>query len=236
MSKRPLINGLVLATALLIGAGPIVGPYVVRAAGARTGRTSVALERTADSSPIANVDMQRLYEESEARVQAESKVRAFSVKSYQNFEETTKLTYVTPEEIEEFSRIINDEKQPDAKRLAAIRASSAARGEEFQKLSAKPQSALTVEDRKKISDLTKMAQQQPVLLDRLQKFYQEAVDEESNKQRRLGFAEVRAAVQKLAKDQGFTQVYDVTALVYAPNDITEQALKKVKAKSRENKG
>jgi Skp family chaperone for outer membrane proteins len=225
VSKRPL-NALVLTAALVIGAGPFVGPYVVRAAGLNG-------NSAADTSPIANVDMQRLYEESEARVQAENRVRAFSAKVYQNFEETAKLQFITPEETEDFSRAINAEKPADAdtKKLASIRNLNKSRADEYQTLAAKPQTSVTAQDKARLRELTTMTQQRPVILDRLQKFYQEAVDEEASKRRRAGFAEVRAAVQKLAKEQSFTQVYDVTAMVYAPNDITEQALKRVRAKN-----
>ena len=73
MSKRPLSHIFVLSTALLIGAGS----YVVRAAG--TG---------AEPGTVANVDMQRLYEESDARRTAiqrvQEKARTFS----DNFEMT----------------------------------------------------------------------------------------------------------------------------------------------------
>jgi Skp family chaperone for outer membrane proteins len=219
VSNRPAFNTLVLAAALCIGAGP----YVVRAAG--TGRS-------ADSSPIANIDMQRVYEESEARLQAEERVKTYSVNAFKNFDETTRLQFQSASELEEFSRAINADKPTDAdtKKLAAIRAADASRAQEFAALSAKPQAGISAQDKQRLKELTTMMQQRPVLLDRLQKYYQEAVDEEAAKQRRAGFAEVRATVQKLAKDQGFTQVYDVTALVYAPNDMTDSVIRKVKPK------
>lgn len=227
MSKRSALNPLVLTAALVIGAGPYVGPWVARATGLRGGRNT-------ETSTIANVDIQKVYAESEARVQAEERVQAFGRKAGAHFEEIAKMDFITPEETNDISVALNTEKPTDAqtKQVAAIRASNASRTDEYQKLTAKKDTELTAQDRTRLRDLNAIVRQRPEIMGRLQKIYQGAVDEEETKENRQGVAEVRAAIQKLAKDQAFTQVFDMSALVYAPNDLTDQAVKKLKAKGK----
>lgn len=219
-SKRPMFNVIVLSAALLIGAGP----YIVRAAGTAFVR--------ADNGAIANVDMQRVFAESDARKAAEQKIQEFGQKLGKNFQEISKLPYLTPEEVSDYSVALNAEKPTpeQTKKITDLQGNSAKRVTEAQQLGANKN--LTQKDKDRMKELEDMQKMRPLVQDRLQKVYQQAVDEEEQKQLRLGMAEVRGIVSKLAKDQAVGQVYDATAMVYAPIDLTDQALKKTQTKKK----
>jgi hypothetical protein len=217
VSKRPLTHILVLSTALLIGAGP----YVVRAAGVG-----------ADPGTVANVDMQRLYDESDARRTAIGRVQERARVFSDNFEATMRLQYLSLDEYEQFTNALNAEMPTEAekKKVAELKAEAAKRADEAQKLATTPQDKLSNQDKERLRLLNGYQQQRQQAMAGLQGAYRIKLDEEDARQNRLGMAEVRSIVTKLAKDQGITQVYDSTAMVVAPVDLTQQALTKVKAK------
>jgi hypothetical protein len=217
VSKRPLTHILVLSTALLIGAGP----YVVRAAGVG-----------ADPGTVANVDMQRLYDESDARRTAIGRVQDRARVFSDNFEATMRLQYLSLDEYEQFTNALNAEMPTEAekKKVAELKAEAAKRADEAQKLATTPQDKLSNQDKERLRLLNGYQQQRQQAMAGLQGAYRIKLDEEDARQNRLGMAEVRSIVTKLAKDQGITQVYDSTAMVVAPVDLTQQALTKVKAK------
>jgi Skp family chaperone for outer membrane proteins len=224
VSKRPFMNVLVLSAALVIGAGP----YVVRAAGFRGNAYH------AEPGAVANIDMQRVYSESDARKAAEEKVRDFGIKLGGHFDEIAKMEYLSPAEISDYSVALNAEKPApaDAKKITDLKAASSTRTDEWSALSGKKDADLTKNDRDRMRELTTNRNQRPEVMARLQKIYQAAVDEQEAKENRTGMAEVRTIVAKLAKDQGLSQVYDTTSMVYAPIDLTDQALKKTQTKKK----
>jgi len=215
MSRRPSVNVLVLSAAFLIGAGP----YLVRAAGIQ-----------AATGVVANVDMQRVFLESDARKAAETRVREYGRALFQRFGETAQLAYLTADEIAEYSEIVNAE-QPTAaqqQRLAAIKAESAKRTDEAQRLALIKDSDLTAKDRARLRELNTIKEQQKPALDRLRQLYQQMVNEEDLRQTRVAHGEVRAIVGRVAKEMGCSEVFDTSSLVYATVDITQNVLPKVK--------
>lgn len=226
MSKRPIFNVTILSAALLLG----VGSYVVRAAGRQP-------DQAPEAARVANVDMQRVFEDSDARAAAEDRIQEFGAKISQRFDDITKLPYLTPDEVSDLSAAMNAEKPTDAqtKRIADLRQLSAARAAEFQTLSAKKDAELTAQDRARMNELSGMQQQRQAVQERLQQVYSQAMDHQAQQEMRTGMAEVRGIVGKLAKEQGYTQVYDTSALVYATNDLTDAALKRVQTKKKDNK-
>jgi Skp family chaperone for outer membrane proteins len=217
VSKRPFANVLVLSAALVIAAGP----YVVRAAGIG-----------ADPGTTANVDIQRIYSESDARRAADDKIRAFGQKLGQNFDEIARLEFLTAAEISDYSAALNAETVTpmETKRIADLKKANADRADEFQTLTVKKDADLTAKDRERMRAIGASRQQRPQVLGNLQKLYQDAVEDEQLKQTRIGVMEIRAIVAKLAKEQAITQVFDTSAMVVAPVDLTDMAIKKAKKK------
>ncbi len=218
MLKRPFVNVLVLSTALILGAGS----YIVRAAGMRA----------ADQGLVANVDMQRVFVESDVRKGIELKLQEFGANLGKHFDEVTKTPYLGPDEISDLSAALNAEKPTDAdkKKIDTIKGESQKRVDEAQRMAALKQPA--EKDLARIRELEAMQRQRPLYQERLQKVYQQAIDEEETRRMRAGMAEVRVIVGKLARDQGFGQVFDVTAMVYASSDLTDQAIRKVQTNKK----
>lgn len=217
MPRRTSVNVLALSAALLIGAGP----YIVRAAATRP-----------DAAIVANVDMQRVFAESDVRKGVELKLQEYGGILGKRFDEIARIAYLSPDELSDLSAALNLDKptEADTKKIATIRADSAKRADEYQSLSAIKQPA--AKDLARLRELDAMQRQRPLFQERLQKVYQQAVDEEEQRRMRAGMAEVRGIVGKMAKDQGFTEVYDVAAMVYAPVDLTDQAIRKVQTKKK----
>ncbi len=167
MSKRLIVNSLVLSTAIFIGAGP----YVVRAAGFH-----------ADTPTIANVDLQRVYMESDAHSKAEERIRDFGIKLGQRFDTIQKLQFLGAEEISDLSVSLNVDKQTEAdtKKIADITKLSSTRTADFQNLSTKLN--LTDAEKKHLNELSGYQQSRGQVIDRLSKLYQAAVDQEEAKQ------------------------------------------------------
>ncbi len=217
MPKRLIVNSLVLSTAIIIG----VGPYVVKAAGFH-----------AESGATANVDLQRVYMESDAHTKAEERVRDFGIKLGQRFDTIQKLQFLSAEEISDLSVSLNVDKPTDVetKKIAEITKVSATRASDFQNLSSKLN--LTDPEKKHLNELSGYQQTRGQVTDRLSKLYQSAVDQEEAKQNRQGLAEIRAIVAKVAKDQGISQVFDTSSMIVAQVDLTEASLKKAASKKK----
>ena len=217
--RRPFTSPLVLTAAILIGAGP----YVVRAA---------STPHAAPQEGPAMVDLMRVYGESDVRKAADQKIEEYGKLMGQRFDEIAGMSYLNATEIRDYSDAQNAEKPTDAdkQKLAAIKAESAKRSAEAQALIGKKDSDLTAADRMRLRDLTAMKEQQPSIMGQLQRLYQQLVNNKDTELTRLGVAEVRTIIGKLAKEQGFIQVFDTTAMVYAPTDLTQAALAKVKKK------
>ena len=218
MSNRRTLNTLILAAALMIGAGP----YVVKAA-----RT------VAEPPAMANIDLQAVYNESETRKATDTKTGLYARKLDQKFSELGNLPYLTTVEIRDLSDLVIKENltPEEAKQMADVRAEAEKRANEVQQLAAKKDADLTAADRNRMRELNNMRQTQPQNMLKVQGLYQLLVNEEDQKNTRAGMAELRAQIAKLAKEKGISEVFDTTALIVAPADLTKDAIQRLKKKA-----
>lgn len=209
----------VVAVVCLVGALLLVG---------RTNNVTASPRPT--EALVANVDLQALVDQSDARKEADVKVREFGAVMFKRFDETSKLKYLTLDEISEYSAALNADPQSDAhkQKVVAIRAESARRADEASTIAAKAGADLTPADKARVSLLSDMEQVRPVALERLNQLYRQNVNTEEARLRRLTLVAIREAVGKVAKEQGFTQVFDTSSLVYSSVDLTPLALVRVK--------
>ncbi|HSV72640.1 MAG TPA: hypothetical protein VLH79_02650 [Chthonomonadales bacterium] len=179
---------------------------------------------------VVNVDMQQLIAASDARAQADQRLRAYHVQMFERFDRTSRLIYATPEELEQFSEAINADPETDATRQAAakIEADVQGRREELQRLSAISDSELTDADRARIRALNAMPPQAQHAFSLLRRLYDQRVQRREAVEARRAAAEVRTIVGQIARDRGFSQVFDSTSLVYATVDMTPIALPRVR--------
>ncbi len=209
----------VVAAVCLVGALLLVG---------RTNNVTASPRPT--EALVANVDLQALVDQSDARKEADVKVREFGAVMFKRFDETSKLKYLTLDEISEYSAALNADPQSDAhkQKVVAIRAESARRADEASTIAAKAGADLTPADKARVTLLSDMEQVRPVALERLNQLYRQNVNTEEARLRRLTLVAIREAVGKVAKEQGFTQVFDTSSLVYSSVDLTPLALVRVR--------
>jgi len=174
----------------------------------------------------------RVYDESDARKAAEARIVEYGRLMGKRFDEIAGNQYLMSNEIEQYADALNAETPGAAEKqkIDAIKAESAKRVTEAQGLNAKKDAELSAADRARLRELTTMLQQQNLVIKNLERLFQNMVNAKEAKELRLGLAEVRGVISKLAKDQGITQVFDTSSLVYAQADLTQAALLKVQKK------
>jgi len=220
VSNRRTAHSLILAAALLIGAGP----YVVNAA------KSPALQP--NNAQRANVDMREVFEDSEAKQAADAKTAVYGRKLDQKFNELGQMPFLTPAELRDLSvLLIKDQPtESDTKKITDLRAESEKRSAENTALAQKKEADLTPADKNRMRELNGMRPAHAQTMVRVQALYQQQVNIENEKNEREGMAAVRGVVAKLAKDKGIAEVYDSSVLIVAPVDLTKEAIERTKKK------
>lgn len=190
--------------------------------------------RTADARITAVVDLDEVFENSRQRLEAVRKVNELRRTSAERYDETGRLQFVTPDELDDFSNALNTDPATEAskQKVNAIREMASKRNAEFNKLATTADAQLTDKDRARMRELSRMKQGFPELMNLLRNVYQAKVNEEDAKVTRAARREIAAIVGKLAKDQGITEVYDQSSMVYNATDLTQAAIAKVKPEKK----
>lgn len=217
MNRRFSLNILVLVVAFMA----LTGPYLAR-----------AFADQKERSLVANVDMERVFAQSSAKLDAEKRLNEAGSRLFTHFQQATRLTYATPAELESYTSALETETQTDATKqtITKIEADVQARRDEVQKLSTTKDTDLTAKDRARLRELTTISDQARQAMDAVKRLYDRKLADEETQFTRDAQAQVREIVGKLAKEQGFQEVYDTTAMVYAPVDLTPMAIQRVKPK------
>ena len=208
-------NTLVLAAALLLGAGP----YVVNAA-----------RNAADPNTRAQVDLQQVFDASESKLLADAQTGQYARRLDQKFSELAQMPFLTPSELRDLSIILSKESPTpeESAKATQLKAESEKRGGELGALGQKKDADLTTADRNRLRELNGMRPVHAQTMLKIQQLYQQMVNDENNKNDRTGMAAVRDIVKKLAKDKGIAEVFDTSTMIVAPLDLTKDALEKVK--------
>src|SRR5437016_2160092 len=162
--SRPA-NVLILAAALFIGAGP----YLVRAAG-----------HAPDGPITANIDLLKVYGESDARRNAYTRADVFARLMDKRYDDLNGVPYLTTAEIKDFAGASAAEKPTDAdtQKIAALKTESAKRAEDYQLLSSKKEADITPAERTRLRDLNVMIQQRPQIMEGVHHLFQDLVNAE----------------------------------------------------------
>jgi Skp family chaperone for outer membrane proteins len=116
----------------------------------------------------------------------------------------------------------------DTAKIATLKAEIVASRKKADELALKTN--LTPEERTLMNDFAQRSQNAAEITRR---WYQEFMTEMqtwADKQKLASVDRARAAIQEVAKQQGFTVVFEVNYAPYGANDITDQALKAMNAK------
>lgn len=87
--------------------------------------------------------------------------------------------------------------------------------------------APTAAELKQIDDLNKRKDASGDLIQTWQQEFTKEIQDKQTTLRTEALQKVRAAIQKVAKDQGYSVVFDASMVPYCANDITDEALKAV---------
>lgn len=225
MAKQNLASILVLALGLLLGAGALVSH--ARQGEEKQGEAMVL-------SKVASVDLDRLYRASDAPQIVDRQFIEFEMELQSRLNDIVERTFLDFNELQEYVNLLGKPtpEQADRDRIQALRQISSQRQANMRQLQAKPEKELTPEEKKTILSTTERVRLfQTQWLPILRREYESLAAARRNEAQRLQEERLREIVRQIAKDKGFTHVFDSGTLVYSVHDLTPIALPKVTKKS-----
>jgi Skp family chaperone for outer membrane proteins len=214
-----------------IGISIAAGLLLFGVAAGRRGHADEPQPPTIQMTQVAVVDMNRLYDMSGAPAEYERNGLSVMQDAEQRMKTLLAADYLEGVEIQEYIMLVGRfaPTPEQTKRMTALKDLSDKRAIEMRELQTKDQSAMTAQDKKRLSQLLNAnriyrerempsveSQLRNLAIARTQSFRDEQV-------KRL-----RVLVGKYARDKGIQHVFDNTALIYSPNDITDKVIEKVK--------
>ncbi len=111
----------------------------------------------------------------------------------------------------------------DTSKIERIKADVVASNKRWTELSTK--TTLTQDDRTLLDEYAKRGQNMDMIMQKWLNDFNTEVQAWADKQKAASYDKARAAVQTVAKAQGYTIVFDVSIAPYGANDLTDPALK-----------
>ena len=218
---RQFVHIGVLGLALLIG----VGAFVSRA------QTNKEKENPVSLSNVAMVDMQRVYNSSSAPQELDIKTQQFEQEALDKLKSIATAPYLDQAELTVYSDLVGKSQLTEAqkKQIAELRAANERRVIEVRRIESLG-GKLSPEEQKLYNEM----QQRKRSVDQMLPFMR--ADLQNQEARFIELArqdqirQQRAIVEKVAKEKGFTNVFDSQALVYSTNDITNIVIQKINKK------
>lgn len=223
MKTNTLFHVGVFLVALLIAAG---GMKV----GARDNSTSAPLLRT----DIARVDMQRVYEASDAPSVVAQKYQDAMLKAADQSRLVRQVGLLTPDELGEFLHLITLDNPTPAQqaRIQELKKLADQRSAQLTSLSTKPDKLLTADDKATIQQLQSRLQQfQQDVLPNVDKQLSDNAMAQVDQCRKEQMEQLRKIVEDVAKKRGIHEVWSADTLVYSDNDITDDVIHALHKKS-----
>lgn len=188
--------------------------------------------RARDNTPsfpvVAMVDMNRLFQASDAPQKLAQKTAELEQQALQKLQQIDNAAFLPLPELQELIRLLaratpGPEEQVRLKQLQEAAERHARR---FQMLT--DRGALSDAERKELADLTARQRQMAQILPRIREDLQADVAARVDAVRRELYARLREVVGQVAREKGITQVFSAEALVYSVNDLTPQVIQKLK--------
>jgi Skp family chaperone for outer membrane proteins len=204
------------------------------AAGALAGRHKHQLpqptERTATAAANAVIDMEAVYNQSGARDSVEQRgMTEVRASANQRLKLMEGAPFLTPQERVELIDLAGIA-QPSAaqlERMKALQALSDQRSAELQQLQTKKDADLAASDKARMRELLDEQNALEQVTPGIEMAAQNEVQRRIEELRHAQIVRIRAVVAQIAKEKGYTNVYDAATLVYSANDITSQVLQRL---------
>ncbi|MCS6777953.1 MAG: OmpH family outer membrane protein [Chloroherpetonaceae bacterium] len=187
-----------------------------------------ARDNTPSSPVMAMVDMNRVFQASDAPQKLAQKTAELEQQALQKLQQIDNAAFLPLPELQELIRLLaratpGPEEQTRLKQLQEMADRHARR---FQMLT--DRGALSDAERKELADLTARQRQMAQVLPRIREDLQADVAARVDAVRRDLYARLREVVGQVAREKGVTQVFSAEALVYSVNDLTPQVIQKLK--------
>jgi Skp family chaperone for outer membrane proteins len=193
--------------------------------GAQTPRPG---QNKTEAASVAVVDMNQVFESSEAPKQLAQKAADIEAEASRKFQDITSGAFLDQKEGQEYLQLLTKAKPTpeDQTRLKQLRELSTTRDKRLQELSQK--NPLNDAEKNEMRDLDARRRNMDLILPRFQEDLQADAAARIEAVRRELYSQIREVVAKVAKDKGVTQVFSSEALIYASQDLTPQVLQKFK--------
>lgn len=204
-----------LALALLMGAGTVV--------------SHAHDDDTAKSPPcdIGMVDMERIYNASEAPAEFLKEADQIEGEAQKRIDGMMLVPALTPNELKEYGELIG-KNAPDAaqqKRIDDLKKLSDNRVDELSKL--QTSNNLGAQEKARMQELIKDRRVAEQFIQVIQEGFRRQALEREDGVKRTQLAQLRAEVAKVAKEKKISHVFDINALVYSTNDLTQPVIQKL---------
>ena len=188
--------------------------------------------RAGDNTPttpvVAVVDMNRVFQASDAPQKLAQKAGEIEQAAMQRLKDINGAAFLPQKELQEYSQLLAKAvpAPQDQERMKQLRELSDQFSKRLQELTNKGQ--LTDTEKKEMGDLTARQRQMAQALPRIQEDLQADIASRIEAVRRDLLAQLRETVGKVAKEKNITQVFSSETLIYSTADLTPQVLQKLK--------
>lgn len=202
-----------LCLTLLVGAGALT---------VRAGENNPA------TPSVAVVDMNRVFQASDAPQQLAMKAAEIERAAMQRLKDIDGAAFLPQQDLQEYGQLLAKAAPTpqDQARMKQLREISDQQGKRLQELTGKPQ--LNDMEKKEMVELTARQRQMAQAIPRIQEDLQADIAARIEAVRRELLNQLREVVSKVAKEKGVTQVFSSEVLIYSTNDLTPQVLQKLK--------
>jgi Skp family chaperone for outer membrane proteins len=200
---------------MLLGAGTFVGYARERADDTKSAA------QTADSTAV--VDMERLYEVAGGPLQLEQKDMELTAAIEQRLDKLGGVAYLDQKDLQDYVTLLGKQNptEADQAQIRTLETRSGQCADELQKLQRLPDVQVTPDNKARMRELNSRQQFINQRMPGIRMAFLSQKNAVLDAYRRDQLAAVRAEVAKTAKEKGIAHVFDVTAMVYASNDLTQ---------------
>jgi Skp family chaperone for outer membrane proteins len=220
-SNRIAVTG-VLAISLLVGVGAVM-------VHARQGLEGKGIEQT-----FGMVDMERIYEASDAPQQYALAQQQIETDAQTRVDAMASVPMLSDPELKEFGELVGL-KNPDARqkvRIDELKEFSDKRAAQLREVQVKPEAQLTAEDRRLMTNAATARRQFDRMIGMMQQDMRAQISEREDAVKRGLIAKLRVEVNKVAKEKKISHVFDTTVMVSSTNDLTPAVIQRVAKKAQ----
>lgn len=225
MNNRLLAHVGILVTALVIGGSALVSHAHPKLDEPPPANAAAPLT----IGSIAMVDIEKVYNASGDTDQLQQKANEIATDAEQRLKNISAVPYLNQAELQEYLTLVNKiaPNEQEQARFKALHDLSDQRQQELNALQVKPDAQLTEMDKARMRQLQEASRLLEQVLPSLQEQLRQQQLARVDAYRRDQMSKLRGVVAQVARDKGYTQVFEASTLVYSVNDLTSAVIQKV---------